>query len=116
MPHYAKINKQTRLVENVIVADKDFISTLDDFEDWIQTSYNTVEGVHLLGGIPLRKNFAGIGYTYDFVRDAFIPPKPYDSWVLDEDKCIWIPPIPKPDGNYAWDEINNNWVEKQPSE
>jgi hypothetical protein len=110
MAHYAKINKTTRLVETVIVADRDFISTLDDFEDWIQTSYNTREGVHLTGGVPLRKNFAGIGYTYDHIRDAFIPPKQFNSWILDENKCIWIAPVEKPEGDYMWNEEEQNWV------
>lgn len=75
-----------------------------------QTSYNTRGGVHLLGGTPFRKNFAGIGYTYDAERDAFIPPKPYESWVLNEDTCLWEAPIPMPtDGLYLWNEANQTW-------
>jgi hypothetical protein len=78
-----------------------------------QTSYNTRGGVHTLGGTPLRKNYAGIGYTYDEDRDAFIPPKPYDSWVLNEDTCLWDAPVPYPTdgGMYAWDEETGAWTE-----
>jgi hypothetical protein len=75
-----------------------------------QTSYNTYGGVHVLGDTPLRKNYAGIGYSYDETRDAFIPPKPYQSWVLDEDTCLWVAPIPMPDGDYVWDEDAGDWV------
>lgn len=80
---------------------------------WIQTSYNTKGGVHIEGGIPLRKNYAGIGYTYDSDLDAFIPPKPYPSWVLVEYSCLWSPPVPYPnDGNfYIWDEEVIGWIE-----
>lgn len=79
---------------------------------YVQTSYNTHGGVHLLGGTPLRKNYAGIGYTYDEVRDAFIPPKPYASWVLNEDTCWWESTVPYPsDGErYEWDETSLSWV------
>ena len=78
---------------------------------WKQTSYNTKEGIHTLGGVQFRKNHAGIGYTYDENRDAFIPPKPYESWILNEDACIWEAPITRPDDgpNYIWNEINQNW-------
>jgi hypothetical protein len=84
-----------------------------------QTSYNTYGGVHYTDGVPsadqskaLRKNYAGIGYTYDEQRDAFIPPKPYESWILNEDTCLWKPPTPYPtDGDmYQWDEANGEWV------
>ena len=84
-----------------------------------QTSYNTHGGVHYTDGVPsadqskaLRKNYAGIGYTFDEVRDAFIPPHPYPSWILDEDTCLWEPPTPYPtDGDmYQWDEANGEWV------
>lgn len=79
---------------------------------WVQTSYNTRGGVHINGGTPLRKNYAGIGYTYDEQRDAFIPPKPYASWVLNEDSCLWESPVPYPaDGQmYRWDEATVAWV------
>lgn len=79
---------------------------------WIQTSYNTRGGVHLLSGIPLRKNYAGIGYTYDEQRDAFIPFQPFPSWVLNENSCLWESPVPYPaDGQmYKWDEATVSWV------
>jgi hypothetical protein len=78
-----------------------------------QTSYNTHGGVHALGGTPLRKNYAGIGYTYDAGRDAFIPPKPYASWVLNETTCLWDAPVAYPDDGkrYSWDEATTSWVE-----
>ena len=78
-----------------------------------QTSYNTHGGVHALGGTPLRKNYAGIGYTYDADRDAFIPPKPYASWVLNEGTCLWDAPVAYPDDGkrYSWDEATTSWVE-----
>lgn len=113
MAHFAKVNNG--IVEQVIVAEPEFFRTFVDSSpgEWIQTSYNTRGGVHLNGGTPLRKNFAGVGFTYDSVRDAFIPPKPYNSWVLDEDSCTWNPPVACPqDGKiYAWDESQQNWVE-----
>ena len=78
-----------------------------------RTSYNTIGGVHQLGGTPFRKNYAGIGYTYDQTRDAFIPPKPYNSWVLNENTCLWDPPVEMPsDGKlYEWNEDNKTWIE-----
>jgi hypothetical protein len=88
--------------------------------NWKQTSYNTIGGVHLKGGTPLRKNHAGIGYTYDEIRDAFIAPKPnYSSWILNENTCLWEAPIPRPeltqeqkdnDQYYAWNEEAQNWI------
>ena len=109
MSHYAKIEND--LVVEVIVAEQDFIATLSG--EWIQTSYNTYGGVHRLGNIPLRKNYAGIGYTYDRIRDAFIPPKPYASWILNEATCLWEPPValPQDDKQYDWDEATINWIE-----
>jgi hypothetical protein len=79
---------------------------------WIQTSYNTSGGVHLLGGTPLRKNHASIGYVYDSQRDAFIPPKRYASWTLNEQTCLWDSPIPYPEGavNHIWDEDSQTWI------
>ena len=78
-----------------------------------QTSYNTHGGVHALGSTPLRKNYAGIGYTYDAGRDAFIPPKPYASWLLNETTCLWDAPVAYPDDGkrYSWDEATTSWVE-----
>tara|TARA_R110002020_G_scaffold247025_3_gene460934 strand:- start:1197 stop:1583 length:387 start_codon:yes stop_codon:yes gene_type:complete len=79
--------------------------------DWKRTSYNTVGGVHELGGVPFRKNFAGKGYTFDKSRDAFIPPKPFPSWTLNENTCLWDSPKPYPDdgGKYAWNENKKSW-------
>lgn len=111
MSHFARITAQG-IVEQVIVAEQDFIDTLPDRTSWIQTSYNTRGGQHPEGR-PLRKNYAGIGYSYDSVRDAFIPPKPYASWVLNENTCLWDAPTPCPtDGKiYNWDENTQQWVE-----
>ena len=111
MSHFARITAQG-IVEQVIVAEQDFIDTFPDRTSWVQTSYNTYGGQHPEGR-PLRKNYAGIGYSYDSVRDAFIPPKPYESWVLNENTCLWDAPTPCPtDGKiYNWDENTQQWVE-----
>ena len=89
----------------------DFLTKLTGWAIWKQTSYNTKGGIHLSNGIPFRKNQAGIGFTYDEDRDAFIPPKPFNSWLLNEDTCLWEAPITKPeDGNkYRWNEQNLSW-------
>lgn len=112
MSHFAKVCDG--IVTKVIVAEPEFFQTFVDSSpgEWIQTSYNTHGGQHPEGR-ALRKNYAGIGYTYDRIRDAFIPPKPYASWVLNEDTCLWDAPVPHPtDGKkYQWDEINQHWVE-----
>ena len=81
--------------------------------EWIATSYNTYGGVHIQGGTPLRKNYAGVGYSYDAVRDAFIPPQPFPSWTLNEDTCQWDAPVAMPtDGKmYQWEEQTQAWVE-----
>lgn len=91
MAHYAKV--LDGLVLNVVVAEPDFFESFVDVSPgvWIQTSYNTHGGVHSQGGTPLRKNFAGVGFTYDPVRDAFIPPKPGDNYTLNEATCLWEP-------------------------
>ena len=109
MAHYAKI--KNGIVTEVIVSEQDFINSLDDSSSYVQTSYNTRAGVHELGGTPLRKNFAGIGFTYDTERDAFIPPKPYASWILNESTCLWVSPTAHPeDGkHYRWNEENQIW-------
>lgn len=113
MAHFAKVNNGT--VVQVIVAEPEFFQTFVDTSpgEWIQTSYNTQGGVHLLGGTPLRKNYAGIGFTYDRTRDAFISPKPFPSWVLDDESCLWSAPVPMPtDGKpYNWDEAQQQWIE-----
>jgi hypothetical protein len=118
MSHFAKINSDN-IVEQVIVIEQDVLNTghWGDPSSWIQTSYNTRGGVHQLGGTPLRKNFAGIGYTYDAGRDAFIPPKPYASWNLNEDTCLWEAPTPMPvvEGKtFVWNEPTTSWIEFVP--
>jgi hypothetical protein len=113
MAHFAKV--ENGIVTRVIVAEPEFFNSFVDSSpgEWIQTSYNTRGGVHLLDGTPLRKNFAGVGYTYDRVKDAFIPPKPYPSWTLNEESCLWEAPTPKPnDGKgYEWNEESQIWEE-----
>ena len=98
MSHYAKINNQNEVIE-VIVAEQDFIDTLEG--TWIQTSYTG----------SIRKNFAGVGYTYDSTKDAFIPPKLYNSWTLDETTCMWEAPVNQPDDDnfYKWNEETLSW-------
>jgi hypothetical protein len=113
MAHYAKV--ENSIVTQVIVAEPEFFETFVDSSpgEWIKTSYNTHGGVHLEGNTPLRKNFAGIGFTYDATRDAFIPPQQYASWLLNEDTCQWDSPVPYPtdDLMYSWDEDTTSWVE-----
>jgi hypothetical protein len=113
MAHFAKV--ENGVVTQVIVIDQDTLN-LGHWGDpslWVQTSYNTQGGKHLLGGTPLRKNYAGIGFTYDANRDAFLPPRPFPSWTLDEETCLWNAPTPMPtDGKlYNWDEDSKSWVE-----
>jgi hypothetical protein len=113
MGHYAKV--VDGIVTQVIVAEPEFFATFVDSSpgEWIQTSYNTAGGVHVLGGTPLRKNYAGIGYTYDREKDAFIPPKPYVSWTLNENTCLWESPTPYPNDDklYSWNESTQSWEE-----
>ena len=121
MAHYAKclnVDNSTKFyVEEVIVADADFIATQPG--KWVQTSYNTKGNVHYGpdgepdGGVALRANYAGIGYTYDIVADVFYAPKPYSSWILNESTWTWEAPTPRPtDGKvYRWDEPTVSWVE-----
>lgn len=110
MSHFAKV--ENGIVTQVIVAEQEFINSLPDADKWIQTSYNTIGGKHIYGGTPLRKNYAGVGFTYDSLLDAFIPPKPYPSWTLDTSTCLWNSPTPYPsDGKmYDWDEASLSWV------
>lgn len=125
MSHFAKV--ENGVVTQVIVAEQDVIDSglFGDPKLWVQTSYNTFAGKHRLGGTPLRKNYAGIGSTYDPERDAFIPPKPFNSWLLDEETCTWKPPVPEPEDSisfftatnypeegvaYRWDEDTLSWV------
>ena len=112
MSHFAKVIDG--IVTEVLVIEQDVVDSglFGDPALWVQTSYNTAGGHHPEGR-PLRKNYAGIGYTYDAVRDAFISPSPFPSWLLDEETCFWGAPIPYPDdGNpYYWDEATLAWVE-----
>ena len=117
MSHFAKV--ENGIVTQVIVIEQDVVDTglFGDPSAWVQTSYNTYAGEHRLGGTPLRKNYAGIGYTYDSERDAFVPPTPFPSWILDDGTCNWNPPVPRPtsaDGTkwYEWNEGTLNWDEK----
>lgn len=113
MSHFAKVINN--IVQEVLVIEQDVIDTglFGEPSLFIQTSYNTRGGQHPEGR-PLRKNYAGIGYTYDTARDAFIPPQPYPSWLLNEETCLWDPPVPYPsDGEiYIWEEALQEW--KQP--
>lgn len=112
MSHFAKV--VDGIVTQVIVAEPEFFDTFVDSSpgEWIQTSYNTRGGQHPEDR-PLRKNYAGIGYTYDRERDAFIPPQPFASWTLNEDTCLWDAPTPYPDDGkaYEWGEETTSWVE-----
>jgi hypothetical protein len=113
MSHFAKVTDGK--VTQVIVAEKEFFDTYVDSTpgEWIQTSYNTQAGKHLLGGTPLRGNYAGIGYTYDRTNDVFYAPQPYASWVLNNTTWSWEAPVAMPtdDKRYTWDEAVKNWVE-----
>lgn len=113
MGHFAKV--ENGIVTQVIVAEQDVINTgmFGAPDSWIQTSYNTYGGEHKLGGNPLRKNYAGIGYIYDSQRDAFYAPSPFPSWILNETSCLWEPPVSMPDPIegyfYTWDEESVSW-------
>jgi len=118
MAHFAKV--VNGVVDQVIVAEPEFFDTFVDSSpgEWIQTSYNTRGGVHYNpetgepdGGVALRKNYAGVGFTYDRDKDAFIPPQPYPSWTLNEESCLWSAPVAYPeDGQlYTWNEETTSW-------
>ena len=113
MSHFARIENGT--ATQVIVVEQDVLDTglFGDPSLWVQTRYNTLGGRHVLGGTPLRKNYAGVGYTYDSERDAFIPPKIYNSWELNEETCLWEAPTTMPtDGKiYRWNEETVSWDE-----
>ena len=126
MASFAKIGLNSKVIEVQSVVNKvlhdsngveqenigiDFLTKLTGWSIWKQTSYNTIGGVHKLGGTPLRKNYAGIGFTYDEDRDAFISPKPYASWVLNEETCQWEAPVALPDteNRYNWNEETQQW-------
>lgn len=112
MTHFAKV--ENGIVTEVLVIDQSVIysGAFGNPELWVQTSYNTYGGQHPEGR-PLRMNYAGIGYTYDAVRDAFIAPQPFPSWTLDDTTCLWAAPIPSPDDGkpYIWNEATLAWVE-----
>ena len=113
MSHFARV--LNGIVTQVIVAEPEFFDTFVDSSpgQWIQTSYNTHGGQHPENR-PLRKNYAGIGFTYDAEKDAFIPPQPFASWTLNNDTCLWESPTPMPtDGKrYNWDEAQQQWIEQ----
>jgi len=118
MAHYAFLNMQNIVTEVIVGKDETDGPTnweihYGNFREQVckRTSYNTRGGVHLKGGVPFRKNYAGIGYSYDEVRDAFIPPKPFDSWILNETTCLWKAPVEYPtDGQqYSWNEELGTW-------
>jgi hypothetical protein len=126
MASFAKIGLNSKVIEvlsvhNNVLKDSngveqevngiDFLTKLTGYPVWKQTSYNTHGGVHSSGGTPLRKNHAGIGMTYDETRDAFIPKKPFNSWILNETTCLWNAPVayPTDGGKYTWNETNLIW-------
>ncbi len=117
MAHFAKLDENNVVIFVTVGRQEDDGKEADlcarTGDVYKQTSYNTHGGVHALGGTPLRKNYAGIGYTYDAGRDAFIPPKPYASWLLNETTCLWDAPVAYPDDGkrYSWDEATTSWVE-----
>lgn len=122
MAHYAFLDENNIVTEVIVGRDEDEV--VDGISDWEayygefrgqvckRTSYNTQAGQHSGDGVPFRKNYAGIGYTFDADRDAFIPPKPFDSWLLNEDTCVWDAPVAYPDDGqaYSWDEDTTSWV------
>lgn len=124
MAHYALLDNNNVVTQVFVGRDEDDLAEgVTDWEVYYapegftckRTSYNTAGGVHSGGGTPFRKNYAGIGYTYDAGRDAFIPPQPYPSWVLNEDTCLWDAPTPMPeiaegDHQPVWDEDTQSWV------
>jgi hypothetical protein len=120
MAHFAEIDSEGTVLRVLVVADdqeargQEFLANdLGLGGTWKKTSYNTAGGVHANGGTPYRKNYAGIGFKYDAVKDAFIPPKPFASWTLDVETCLWNAPTPMPtdDKLYVWDEPTTSWKE-----
>ena len=120
MAHYAFLNMQNIVTEVIVGKDetegpKNWEMHYGNIREQVckRTSYNTVAGEHTGGGTPFRKNYAGIGYTYDHARDAFIAPQPYASWELNNDKCVWEAPTEYPDDGkqYTWNEDTKSWDE-----
>ena len=119
MSHWAEIDENNIVIRVTVgdnndpAGDEGYKWLIDNLGGrWIKTSYNTKKGIHLLGGNPLRKNYAAIGFIYDENRDAFIAPKPFESWALNEETCQWEAPTPRPaDGFYVWDEPTLSWKE-----
>ena len=121
MAHFAKLGVGNKVLKVEVVSNDiatteqagvNFLNNLYRTNDvWKQTSYNTKGGIHKTGGTPFRKNYAGIGYKYDTSKDAFIPPKPFNSWILNETTCRWEAPVVKPDDGqqYTWNETNQTW-------
>jgi hypothetical protein len=139
MAHYAELNENNIVLRVLTACNQDIINNGGELSEqaanyfgtytpfskegvkWVQTSYNTYGGVHRLGGTPFRKNYAGIGYTYDITRDAFISPKPFNSWILNENTCLWEAPIAYPtvitygdniSYSISWDESRQGWIGK----
>ena len=121
MAHFAEVGSDNIVTRVLVVGDdqedrgQEFLATdLGLGGNWKKTSYNTSGGVHATGGTPFRKNYAGVGFTYDEARDAFYSPKPYTSWTLDEETCVWNAPTPMPvvEGKmFEWVEADLNWQE-----
>lgn len=120
MAHFAAINSDNIVTSVLVVPDSQEDRGQEYLADdlglggvWKKTSYNTIGGEHTNGGTPYRKNYAGIGYTFDAAKDAFIPPKPFPSWTLNADTCLWDAPTPMPtdDKKYKWDEPTTSWKE-----
>ena len=117
MAHYAYLDENNIVTQVIVGRDEDdLVEGVSDWEVYYgakRCSYNTYGGEHSNGGTPFRKNYPGIGFSYDADRDAFIPPKPYDSWVLHEESCLWWPPVPMPvdDKLYQWNEEAGTWEE-----
>ena len=113
MSHFARI--EHGIVVQVVVAEEEFISTgaLGDPAGFVQTSYNTIGGVHTQGGTPLRGNYAGVGFTYDATNDVFYAPQPFDNWVLNTTSWLWEPPIAMPQNAYfyTWNQETTAWVQ-----
>lgn len=117
MAHFAEVNENNIVLRVLVVDDlhesdgQNFLAnTLGLGGTWLKTSYNTTAGVHANGGTPFRKNYAGIGFTYDEALDAFIAPKPFPSWILDEETCVYEAPVAMPtEGRYSWNEETTSW-------